>query len=201
MEKYIWVVDKPLGYLFGSIDSELLPSQLPYTWLIHSIIPSQTLSPRTHRLVFGPIIEEWLMTNDCIFWLDRCSLIGAYLHAFKVFPNQYLAAQSRSESIQMCKNKSCQLLTLRRPNPMESARTYVSVTSNAKSSISSSSSAISGNLSNMSCSNTKWHVLHANSAPQAPVGMEKYMAYKLSTSTWISSQQYHHSNPFMSRTF
>ena len=47
--------------------------------------------------------------------------------------------------------------------------TYVSVTSNAKSSISSSSSSISGNLSNISFSKIKWHVEHANSAPQAPV--------------------------------
>ena len=98
-----------------------------------------------------------------------------YLHAFKIFSHKYLTPQPGStiDNFLKKRDKSSQRkesnMTVMWHIFKDIHWTYVSVTSNAKSSISSSSSSISGNLSNISFSKIKWHVEHANSAPQAPI--------------------------------
>ena len=56
----------------------------------------------------------------------------------------------------------------RKEESFEYGHSYVSVSSNAKSSISSSSSVFGGRVSYTSFSKTRWHVEHANSPPHAP---------------------------------
>ena len=89
-------------------------------------------------------------------------------------PNRELIQQidiQRKQRIVRCLLWALPSLSLEKliSNLNNNIQTHVSVTSNAKSSMSSSSSVISGRVSNMSCSNIKWQVLQANSAPQAPI--------------------------------